>query len=71
MTFAKIMVFGAPVDQGIPLVAALERRGFAVSAGVRRADALAGTPVAHLPAIAADIMDVASIASTTTRQFRR
>ncbi len=61
MTFAKIMVLGAPADQGIPLVGALERRGFAVSAGVRRADALVGTPVAHLPAIAADIMDVASL----------
>ena len=61
MTLAKVIVLGAPADQGIPLVAALERRGFAVSAGVRRADALAGTPVAHLPAVEADIMDPASL----------
>ena len=61
MSFAKVLVLGAPADQGIPLVAALERRGFAVSAGVRRADALEGTPVAHLPAVAADIMDPASL----------
>ena len=61
MSLAKVLVLGAPADQGIPLVAALERRGFAVSAGVRRADALKGTPVAHLPAIATDIMDPASL----------
>ena len=58
---ARVMVLGAPADQGVPLVAALERRGFAVSAGVRRPDALAGTPVAHLPAVEANIMDPASL----------
>lgn len=55
-------MLGAPADQGIPLVAALERRSYAVSAGVRRRDALAGTPVAHLPAVEADITDPATLA---------
>ena len=65
MSIAKVFVLGASADQGVPLVAALERSGFAVSAGVRRSDALEGTPVQHLPAVAADITDSASL----TRAF--
>ena len=61
MTIVKVMMLGAPADQGVPLVAALERRFFAVSAVVRRRDALEGTSVAHLPAVATDIRDRGSL----------
>ena len=62
MSIEKVCVLGAPADQGLPLVAALLDKGFAVTAGVRRADAMAGTPFPDLPTVAADITDAASMA---------
>ena len=44
MTIRNVLVLGASGDQGIPLVNSLQRRGFAVAAGARRPDAMAGTP---------------------------
>lgn len=57
MAIEKVCVLGAPADQGQPLVAALLRAGFQVTAGVRRADAMAGTPYPDLPTVHADITD--------------
>ena len=62
MSIEKVCVLGAPADQGLPLVAALLDKGFAVTAGVRRADAMAGTPFADLPTVGTDITDAASMA---------
>ncbi len=56
-----VIVLGAPADQGIPLVQRLLASGYAVTAGVRRADALAASPFPALPSIAADITDAASL----------
>ena len=61
MAIEKVCVLGAPADQGLPLVAALLENGFTVTAGVRRADAMAGTPFPDLPTVAADITDAASM----------
>ena len=55
MAIEKVCVLGAPADQGQPLVAALLAKGFTVTAGVRRADAMAGTPFPDLPTVHADI----------------
>lgn len=57
----KIIALGAPADQGIPLVERLLAAGYAVTAGIRRADALAKSPFPDLPWIAADITDPASL----------
>lgn len=57
----KVMVLGASGDQGIPLVAALLDHGVTPIAGVRRLDAMQGTAYPDIPAIAADIMDQASL----------
>ncbi|MGH6787809.1 MAG: SDR family oxidoreductase [Novosphingobium sp.] len=62
MTIDRVCVLGAPADQGQPLVAALLANGFAVTAGVRRADAMAGTPFPDLPTVPADITDADSMA---------
>ncbi|WP_296678896.1 SDR family oxidoreductase [Novosphingobium sp.] len=57
MSIEKVIVFGASADQGIPLVNALQRRGFSLTAGARRADAMAGTPFPDLRVVHADITD--------------
>ncbi|WP_324261775.1 NmrA family NAD(P)-binding protein [Altererythrobacter sp. H2] len=62
MTIEKVCVLGAPADQGQPLVAALLRAGFSVTAGVRRAGAMAGTPFPDLPTVHADITDADAMA---------
>ncbi len=61
MSISKVIVFGASADQGIPLVNALQRRGFQVSAGARRPNAMAGTPFLGLPVVHCDITDSASL----------
>lgn len=62
MTIQKICVLGAPADQGQPLVTQLLEQGFSVTAGVRRKDALAGTPFPDLPSVHADITDADAMA---------
>jgi uncharacterized protein YbjT (DUF2867 family) len=59
---SNILVLGASGDQGIPLVARLQGAGFAVTAGVRRADALSTTPFPELSTVLADITDTESLA---------
>lgn len=61
MTIQKVIVLGAPADQGIPLVQCLQKHGYDITAGVRRDDALAGSPFPDLPRVHADIMDTASL----------
>lgn len=57
----KVIVLGAPADQGIPLLAALKARELAVMAAVRRPGAMAATPYPDVPEVAADLYDVASL----------
>lgn len=57
----RVLVLGAPADQGIPLVDALQKRGHFVTAGTRRPDALEGSPFPDLPQVNADITDAASM----------
>ena len=57
MSIKRVCVLGASADQGIPLVAALQRRGFAVTAGARRPGAMESTPFPDLPVVSADITD--------------
>lgn len=64
----KVLVLGAPADQGQPLVEALLREGFAVTAGVRRENALAETPFPDLPTTHADITDADAMAEAFTGQ---
>jgi uncharacterized protein YbjT (DUF2867 family) len=61
LSIDKVLVLGASADQGIPLVNALQRRGFRVSAGARRADAMEGTPFPDLKVVHADITDAATL----------
>lgn len=68
MTISKVCVLGAPADQGQPLVAELLAHGFQVTAGVRRADAMAGTPFPDLPTVHADITDADAMASAFAGQ---
>lgn len=68
MTIEKVCVLGASADQGQPLVAALLQAGFAVTAGVRRKNAMAGTPFPDLPTVAADITDADSMAQAFAGQ---
>ena len=68
MAIEKVCVLGAPADQGLPLVAALLEKGFTVTAGVRRADAMAGTPFPDLPTVSADITDAESMAQAFAGQ---
>ncbi len=57
MAIEKVCVLGAPADQGQPLVTRLLDAGFAVTAGVRRKNALADTPFPDLATVQADITD--------------
>lgn len=68
MGIEKVCVLGASADQGQPLVAALLAKGFAVTAGVRRTDAMAGTPFPDLPIVHADITDANSMAQAFAGQ---
>jgi len=68
MTIRNVIVLGASGDQGIPLVNSLQRRGFAVTARARRADAMAGTPFPDLRTVHADITDSASLAAAFAGQ---
>ena len=68
MTISKVCVLGAPADQGQPLVAELLAHGFDVTAGVRRADAMAGTPFPDLPTVFADITDAGAMANAFVGQ---
>lgn len=68
MTISKVCVLGAPADQGQPLVAELLAHGFVVTAGVRRADAMAGTPFPDLPTVHADITDADAMAQAFAGQ---
>ena len=68
MSIERVCVLGAPADQGQPLVAALLAKGFAVTAGVRRADAMAGTRFPDLPTVHADITDGESMAQAFAGQ---
>lgn len=58
----KVLVLGAPADQGQPLVEALLHEGLSVTAGVRRADALKDTPFPDLPTTHADITNADAMA---------
>lgn len=64
----KVLVLGAPADQGVPLVRALLAAGHAVTAGVRRADAMAGSPFPDLPTVHADLAEPASLAAAFAGQ---
>lgn len=68
VAIAKVIVLGASGDQGIPLVNALQRRGFTVTAGARRPDAMAGTPFPDLRVVHADITDSDSLSSAFAGQ---
>lgn len=68
MAITKVCVLGAPADQGQPLVAALLRAGYTVTAGVRRPDAMAGTPFPDLPTVHADITDPGAMATAFAGQ---
>lgn len=61
MTIHRVLVLGAAADQGLPLIDALLAKGFAPVAGVRRADAMAGTRHASLSVVHADIDDEGSL----------
>ena len=62
MTIEKVCVLGASADQGTPLVAELLEAGMQVTAGVRRADAMAATLFPDLPTVHADITDADAMA---------
>lgn len=64
----RVLVLGAAADQGLPLLAALERAGFEPTAGVRRADAMEGTAFAHMPSAFADIEDEESLVAAMSGQ---
>lgn len=68
MSIVKTIVLGASADQGIPLVNSLLRRGFQVTAGARRADAMEATPFPELKVVHADITDAASLAQAFAGQ---
>lgn len=68
MAIRKVIVLGASGDQGIPLVNSLQRRGFAVTAGARRPDAMTNTPFPDLRTVHADITDSASLAAAFADQ---
>lgn len=57
----KVLVLGAAADQGLPLIAALKAAGMSLVAGVRRADAMAGTPHADVPSVLADLENADSL----------
>jgi NAD(P)H dehydrogenase (quinone) len=68
VTIRKVCVLGAPADQGQPLVAELLAHGFDVTAGVRRANAMADTPFPELPTVFADITDADAMAQAFAGQ---
>jgi uncharacterized protein YbjT (DUF2867 family) len=68
VTIRKICVLGAPADQGQPLVTELLAHGFDVTAGVRRANAMADTPFPDLPTVFADITDADAMAKAFVGQ---
>lgn len=68
MTIEKVLVLGAPADQGIPLVHSLQAAGYAVTAGVRRDDALVNSPFPNLSRVQADITDPATIKAAVAGQ---
>lgn len=68
MAIEKVCVLGAPADQGQPLVAELLARGFAVTAGVRRENAMQDTPWPDLPTVHADISDADTMAAAFAGQ---
>jgi uncharacterized protein YbjT (DUF2867 family) len=68
VSITKVCVLGAPADQGQPLVGELLAHGFDVTAGVRRADAMAGTPFPDLPTVFADITDADAMAQAFAGQ---
>jgi uncharacterized protein YbjT (DUF2867 family) len=68
MTIERVCVLGAPADQGQPLVAALLAAGLSVTAGVRRADAMAASPFPDLPTVHADITDADAMAQAFAGQ---
>lgn len=53
----KVVLLGAPADQGIPLLGALKRRGLQLTAAVRRMEAMANTRHSDVPTVYADIFD--------------
>ena len=57
----KIVVLGAPADQGVPLVAALKARGLEITAAVRRPGAMGASAHPDVPEVIADLYDVASL----------
>jgi uncharacterized protein YbjT (DUF2867 family) len=61
MDILRVIVLGASADQGIPLVNALLRRGFVVTAGARRADAMESTPFPEIKVVHADITDAGTL----------
>ena len=63
MEIKKVLVLGASGDQGIPLISALLETKLDVIAGVRREDAMQGTPYPNLATVTADINDVVSLES--------
>ena len=64
----KVIVLGAPADQGIPLLTALKARGLEPTAGVRRPGAMAATVHPDVPEVAADLYDVASLTAAVKGQ---
>ncbi len=68
MAINRVIVLGAPADQGIPLVQSLQAGGYIVTAGVRRADALAASPFPDLPYVTADITDPVVLAQAFAGQ---
>ncbi|WFL77703.1 NmrA family NAD(P)-binding protein [Altererythrobacter arenosus] len=68
MAIEKVCVLGAPADQGQPLVAELLREGYAVTAGVRRDDAMKDTPFPEVPTVFADITDAEAMAQAFAGQ---
>jgi len=61
MDILRVIVLGASADQGIPLVNSLLRRGFVVTAGARRADAMESTPFPEIKVVHADITDAGTL----------
>jgi len=57
----KVAVLGASGDQGVPLIAALQKAGMHPTAAVRRMDAMENTPFPDTPTVFADITDQASL----------
>jgi uncharacterized protein YbjT (DUF2867 family) len=59
----KVLVLGAPADQGIPLVRALLAAGHQATAGVRRPDSMKATSFPNLPTRHADLSNPSTLAT--------